>query len=33
MSPYTKRRLIVAAVLGGFFALWYVLAKLGALPW
>lgn len=33
LSPRTKQSLWVVAIIGGFFALWFVLAKLGWLPW
>lgn len=29
----TKQSLWVVAIIGGFFALWFVLAKMGWLPW
>jgi hypothetical protein len=33
MTGRTKQSLWVVAIIGGFFVVWFVLAKLGALPW
>jgi len=33
LSQRTKQSLWVAAIIGGFFALWFVLAKMKVLPW
>ena len=28
-----KQQILVLAIIAGFFALWFVLAKMGVLPW
>lgn len=28
-----KQQIWVVAIIGGFFVVWFVLAKMGALPW
>lgn len=33
MTRRTKQSLWVVAIIAGFFVVWFVLAKMGALPW
>ena len=33
MKLPTKQQIWTVAIIGGFFALWFVLAKMGVLPW